>query len=145
MNNNINRLNDSGAKAGLNLPTIRSFPIRMPSLPEQQKIADFLAAVDTRIEQLMQKKALLEEYKKGVMQQLFTQSIRFKDEQGEVFVEDWITMKFGEVFRISAGGDIDKDRFSQNQTPEHPYPVFANADKNDGLYGYASYLSLIHI
>ncbi|MDA7531767.1 restriction endonuclease subunit S, partial [Akkermansiaceae bacterium] len=59
MNNKINRLNDSGAKSGLNLPTIRSFPISVPTFPEQKKIADFLTSVDDRIGQLIKKKALL--------------------------------------------------------------------------------------
>ena len=87
------------------------------SVPEQGKIADFLTAVDGRIGQLIQKKALLEDYKKGVMQQLFTQAIRFKDkvngearegalgcDHGNDF-PDWEEKKLGEVLTIGSGRD----------------------------------------
>ncbi|MEM9026089.1 MAG: restriction endonuclease subunit S, partial [Verrucomicrobiota bacterium] len=64
----------------LSLAAIRNLHLVLPSLPEQRKIADFLTAVDKRISQLSEKKALLETYKKGAIQQLFTQAIRFKDD-----------------------------------------------------------------
>jgi len=58
-------------REGLNFQSIRGFKIHFPTLPEQKKIATFLTAVDRRIQLLTQKKAKLEQYKKGVMQGLF--------------------------------------------------------------------------
>ena len=87
----------------------RQFYLQIPTLQEQLKIADFLTAVDARIGQLNQKKALLEDYKKGVMQQLFSQAIRFKDDDESEY-PDWEDRKLGEITKWASGGTPSKDQ-----------------------------------
>ena len=99
-NNKLNSLNDSGAKAGLNLGTIRNFEVIIPSKKEQTKIASFLSAVDEKISQLSQKLHLLSQYKQGMMQKLFSQQIRFKADDGSEFGE-WEEKELKDVVEIN--------------------------------------------
>ncbi|MBE0392457.1 restriction endonuclease subunit S [Flavobacterium sp. PL002] len=82
----------------LSLSTTRvsELDLNLPSLSEQTKIASFLTAVDEKLTALNQKKTLLEHYKKGVMQQIFSQELRFKDDKGNDYA-DWEEKKLGEV------------------------------------------------
>jgi type I restriction enzyme S subunit len=83
----------------MNKTSCNSIPIYLPSKPEQEKIASFLTPVDTKIEQLTKKEALLQEYKKGVMNKIFNQEIRFKDEDGGKFPE-WEEKKLGDLINF---------------------------------------------
>lgn len=82
-----------------------------PSLPEQQKIAEFLSTIDTVIEKQRETVSAWEERKKGVMQKLFSQEVRFKADDGSEF-SDWEEKKIGDVF--SKVKDKNKDGQNQN-------------------------------
>jgi type I restriction enzyme S subunit len=77
-------------------------PFCVPSLKEQTKIATFLTVVDQKITLLTQKADLLSQYKKGVMQQIFSQELRFKDDDGQEFPE-WEEKTLGDVADITTG------------------------------------------
>ena len=91
---------------------IAAVMIAFPSLPEQTKIANFLTAVDEKITQLTQKNALLTQYKKGVMQKIFSQKLRFKDDNGQDFPE-WKEKLVGEVFNDFKGTGLSKDKIGE--------------------------------
>ena len=78
-----------------------------PEVEEQTKIADFLTAIDDRISQLAQKCELLEQYKKGVMQKIFSQELRFKDEEGREFPA-WDSVDLGNLaFKVNTKNKDD--------------------------------------
>ena len=64
----------------LTMVELRKINLKFPQLQEQQKIASFLTDVDDKITKLTKKKELLEQYKKGIMQKIFNQELRFKDD-----------------------------------------------------------------
>lgn len=86
--------------------------LNIPSLPEQQKIASFFTAIDQKLSQFKQKKFLLEQYKNGVMQKIFSQAIRFKDDNGQEFPK-WENMRLKDVAEIKYGKD-QKDIACEN-------------------------------
>jgi type I restriction enzyme S subunit len=99
----VDVVNTSSGIPHISAKQINDYPINAPSKPEQQKIAAFLTAVDTKIEQLTQKEALLKQYKKGVMQKIFSQEIRFKADDGSEFPE-WQEKTLGEVVLSLSNG-----------------------------------------
>ena len=86
----------------INSTDLSKIKLNLPTKPEQQKIAAFLTAVDNKIEQLSTKQVLLGEYKKGLMQQIFSQAIRFKADDGCDF-PDWKEKKLGSLCEITTG------------------------------------------
>ncbi|AEB28582.1 restriction endonuclease subunit S [Francisella hispaniensis] len=87
---------------GLSKTSLSKIKINLPTLPEQQKIADCLSTWDDSIENL---KSLIENkklYKKGMMQKLFSQELRFKADDGSNYPA-WVEKKLGEMGNITTG------------------------------------------
>jgi type I restriction enzyme S subunit len=123
----IARLSQGISVVHLYSSQLKTLSLNLPEDKEQQKIATFLTAVDDKIQQLTQKKTLLEHYKKGVMQQIFSQQLRFKPDvskpadiandseaisnskntenplKAQTSFPDWEEKKLGEVSYITTG------------------------------------------
>ncbi len=79
-------------------------PVTLPLLEEQKKIATFLGAVDSKLTTLRRKRELLQNYKRGIMQKIFSRELRFKHEDGSDF-PDWAEKRLGEVIKVKYGKD----------------------------------------
>jgi type I restriction enzyme S subunit len=86
----------------INNSDLKKFEFYFPLKDEQDKIADFLSKVDIKINQLSKKKELLEQYKKGIMQKIFNQEIRFKDDNDNEY-EDWIEVILDDISTFENG------------------------------------------
>ena len=120
-------LRTTGAQPALSMANLKKFQIALPpTLTEQTAIASALSDTDgliTGLEKLIAKKRNI---KQGAMQQLLQPK------------EGWEVKKLGEIFTITAGGDLDVNNFSLITDEKYCYPIYSNALTNKGLYGFTS-------
>ena len=107
---------------------IKEVTLNFPTPKEQTKIAEFLSAVDDKISQLSRQLELLNQYKKGVMQKIFSQEIRFKNENGEDFGE-WQTVKLGNYLI----------KYDKKTTENNQYPVLTSS--RNGIFFQKDYFA----
>ena len=86
------------------------------SQEEQRKIADFLSTFDDKVEAKEQQLEALQETKKGLLQQIFSQQLRFKADDGTEF-PDWKQYKLGNLGSFKKGKGLSKDQLSEEGTP----------------------------
>ena len=110
--------------------------VKLPSLPEQQKIAEFLSTVDTVIEKKKETVSAWEERKKGVMQKLFSQEVRFKADDGSDFPEWEEKILDEEGFFYGGLTGKNKDDFEKGSSKFITYMnVYKNTFANQDMMG----------
>lgn len=110
-------------------------------LKEQTKIANFLTAVDGRIEKLQEQKTLLEDYKKGVMQKIFNQQIRFTDKNNNPY-PDWEEMRLGD-FAEKKASNISANTLEDNNGKYKIYGASGLLKKIDFYTEDEPYISIV--
>ena len=62
-----------------------------------------------------------------------------KTAKNDALPKGWRRVKLGDIYNISASGDLDAKASSPTQDEKHPYPIYSNALTNKGLHSYSSY------
>lgn len=116
----------------LGLNTIKNTNVKVPCLPEQQKIAEFLSTIDTVIAKQKETVSAWEERKKGVMQKLFSQEVRFKADDGSEF-PDWEKKKLEDVVEFLDG---QRKPLEAGQRVSGKYPYYGASGIIDYVENY---------
>ena len=109
---------------------IMKMNIKVPVIEEQTKIANFLSNVDNIIEEQEGKVKDLEQYKKGMMQKIFKQEVRFKDDNG-IDYSAWEEKKLGEITDIGTGSNDLQDKDNNGL-----YPFFVRSKNIERINQY---------
>ena len=106
------------------------YNIKIPSLPEQEKIASFLTLIDKKIEKQKELVELLKKYKRGLLSAIFSQKMRFKDDNGNNYPA-WEEKSLGEVTgNISYG----LNAASKDYDGENKYIRITDIDETTGKF-----------
>lgn len=95
------KYNEASGVPSLNVNNIKQIKVYIPSIKEQEKIISFMSKIDEKIEKLEKKEELWLIYKKGMMQQLFSQKLRFKYENGNDY-PDWEEKKLSDISKLTS-------------------------------------------
>lgn len=131
----ILRLSVGSIMDGLSSSVIKELEFTLPSNAEQEKIASFFSLIDKKIELQTKKVEELKNYKKGIVQKIFSQELRFKDENGNEY-PNWKEYKVKDLFDVTRGVVIAKNEISDKSNETFKYAVYSSQTSNDGILGY---------
>ncbi|NUD69607.1 restriction endonuclease subunit S [Escherichia coli] len=93
---------------------LKTLEIWLPLIDEQTRVAEFLSSVDEKITLLDKQYKQLCQYKKGMMQKIFSQQLQFKDDSGDDF-SDWEEVELKKI----ASKVKSKNRDNSVMTPTY--------------------------
>ena len=116
--NEITSKSGGSTRYNVGQETLKDVRLLFPILQEQEKIANFLTNIDKKISLTEKKLELFREYKKGVMQKIFSQELRFKDSNGNDY-PNWEEKKLEDIVNINKGKQLNKELLEK----QGEYPV----------------------
>ncbi|MHB9628138.1 restriction endonuclease subunit S (plasmid) [Weissella cibaria] len=121
----------------LNQNVLVKFPVPLPGLDEQKRIANLLESMDNLIAANQRKLDLLKEQKKGYLQKMFPKNgAKVPELRFEGFADDWEERKVKDIFKITRGQVLAATETSEEKSDISPFPVYSSQTKNNGLMGY---------
>lgn len=103
-----NKYGQPGSQVNLNSDLVKSQSIYIPdSYEEEKKIGEFFSKLDRQIELEEKKLELLEQQKKGYMQKIFSQELRFKDKKDDYY-SDWESYQLKDLTYYKNGKGYEK-------------------------------------
>ncbi|MEB6612565.1 restriction endonuclease subunit S [Staphylococcus pasteuri] len=118
---NWKKYDESTGVPSLSKVTISKIKCKVPTISEQEKIGTFFSKLDRQIELEEEKLELLEQQKRGYMQQIFSQKLRFKDENGNDY-PDWEETTLKNITNYISSKK-SSNQYNENNNSEG-YPVY---------------------
>ena len=106
------------------------FPFFTPSIEEQEKIASLFSLIDDKISLQGEKLKMLKDYKKGMMQKIFSRELRFKYDDGRDYPE-WEVTTIENIANLEKGFTPDTKN-EKNWIGDIPW--LSIADMKQGKY-----------
>ena len=137
---NWKKYDESTGVPSLSAKTIERIKIKISNnLREQEKIASFLTLIDKKIEKQKELVELLKKYKRGLLSAIFSQKLKFKDDNGNDYPA-WEEKRLGDICKIVGGGEVTGNisyglnAASKDYDGENKYIRITDIDETTGKF-----------
>lgn len=115
---------------------VKKIPLSIPSKHEQDKLGKLFLVLDNLLSLQQRKLKLLKEIRKGIVENIRDNNFEYKEQKN-----DFKDVKIKDMFKITRGKVLPKEKISSNKISPNIYPVFSSQTLNNGLLGfYKDYL-----